>query len=177
MDGGDVRTSVKGNKRCVLVLANAAVHSLETAMLRVTGANFDRDTARGGSQQPPLAPVASSSWKRTLLHTLEGSSNQQLGQDCVCVCARACVGACVRACARGCRGVLHRDVKPANMLIARRSQRIKLGDFGISKILQTTARARTVVGTPYYLAPEMVSGQVHELDAMYPQHSSERSIG
>mmetsp|Transcript_35488 Transcript_35488/g.81218 ORF Transcript_35488/g.81218 Transcript_35488/m.81218 type:complete len:843 (+) Transcript_35488:134-2662(+) len=57
------------------------------------------------------------------------------------------------------RGVLHRDVKPANMLIARRSQRIKLGDFGISKILQTTARARTVVGTPYYLAPEMVSGQ------------------
>mmetsp|Transcript_49121 Transcript_49121/g.116978 ORF Transcript_49121/g.116978 Transcript_49121/m.116978 type:complete len:861 (-) Transcript_49121:153-2735(-) len=57
------------------------------------------------------------------------------------------------------KGVLHRDVKPANMLIARRSQRIKLGDFGISKILQATARARTVVGTPYYLAPEMVSGQ------------------
>lgn len=71
----------------------------------------------------------------------------------------ACVGSALQYVHA--EGVLHRDVKPANVLVARRSQRIKLGDFGISKLLETTGRARSVVGTPYYLAPEIVSGQAY----------------
>lgn len=33
---------------------------------------------------------------------------------------------------------------------------VKVGDFGISKMLNTHSQAQTVVGTPYYLSPEMV---------------------
>ena len=37
---------------------------------------------------------------------------------------------------------------------------VKLGDFGIAKVLSSTmANARTVVGTPYYLSPEIVQSK------------------
>ena len=37
---------------------------------------------------------------------------------------------------------------------------IKIGDFGVSRVLNTTeSLARTIVGTPYYLSPEMIKQQ------------------
>jgi hypothetical protein len=60
-------------------------------------------------------------------------------------------------------GFLHRDVKPANVLLVRRgpSSRIrgKLTDFGISTIIGAAADAEFTTGTVAYLAPEQVLGQ------------------
>jgi len=51
--------------------------------------------------------------------------------------------------------VLHRDLKSQNIFLSA-SGRVKLGDFGISKVLEATdCFARTSIGTPYYLAPEI----------------------
>jgi NIMA (never in mitosis gene a)-related kinase len=53
--------------------------------------------------------------------------------------------------------VLHRDLKSQNIFLSG-SGRIKLGDFGISKVLENTeCFAKTSIGTPYYLAPEICS--------------------
>eukprot|EP00996_Jenningsia_fusiforme_P005014 NODE_590_length_2070_cov_27.005938_g544_i0.p1 GENE.NODE_590_length_2070_cov_27.005938_g544_i0~~NODE_590_length_2070_cov_27.005938_g544_i0.p1 ORF type:complete len:495 (+),score=125.22 NODE_590_length_2070_cov_27.005938_g544_i0:335-1819(+) len=53
------------------------------------------------------------------------------------------------------RHVLHRDLKTENIFLTRDNV-VKLGDFGISTVLQSTvAVANTVCGTPYYFSPEI----------------------
>lgn len=54
------------------------------------------------------------------------------------------------------RKILHRDIKSQNIFMTK-SGITKLGDFGIARVLSsTTEMAATVVGTPYYLSPEIV---------------------
>ncbi|XP_042620406.1 serine/threonine-protein kinase Nek5 [Cyprinus carpio] len=54
------------------------------------------------------------------------------------------------------RKVLHRDIKAQNIFLTQGGQKVKLGDFGIARMLNSTVElARTCVGTPYYLSPEI----------------------
>lgn len=54
------------------------------------------------------------------------------------------------------RKILHRDIKAQNVFLTS-TNRCLLGDFGIAKILSNTRGfTRTMVGTPYYLSPEII---------------------
>ncbi len=63
------------------------------------------------------------------------------------------------------QGIVHRDVKPGNLLLSADGKQIKLLDMGLARLLKGTSKAMhpaltgtgTLLGTPEYIAPEQVS--------------------
>jgi serine/threonine protein kinase len=55
-------------------------------------------------------------------------------------------------------GVLHRDLRPGNMLVSE-SGLLKVTDFGTSRFLEIAAHGTTVIGSPPYMAPEQFYGK------------------
>ena len=58
------------------------------------------------------------------------------------------------------QGVVHRDIKPANVMVDLSADTVKVTDFGIARIADSS-RTRTglVFGTPSFMSPEQMAGR------------------
>src|ERR1700733_4971589 len=56
------------------------------------------------------------------------------------------------------KGVLHRDIKPGNLL--RLSGHAKVADFGLARLQESRLMSATFCGTPVYMSPEMWQGKI-----------------
>ncbi|SPQ19471.1 1150d720-13cd-4682-9ae7-e8e7bf8c12e1 [Thermothielavioides terrestris] len=62
----------------------------------------------------------------------------------------------------GAMTILHRDLKPENVFLGEDNS-VKLGDFGLSKVMQSHDFASTYVGTPFYMSPEICAAEKYTL--------------
>ncbi len=82
-------------------------------------------------------------------------------------CARICAQACASIAQAHAVGIIHRDIKPENIMIIQghdRPDMVKVLDFGLAKLRhsdasQTLTRQGSIIGTPYYMAPEHIRGE------------------
>jgi serine/threonine protein kinase len=58
-------------------------------------------------------------------------------------------------------GIIHGDVKPANIFVTDEGH-IKLGDFGIARFATQLSGTGKLVGTPAYLSPEQIKGEIQD---------------
>lgn len=61
------------------------------------------------------------------------------------------------------KNIIHRDIKTMNIFIKKPEFSVKIGDFGSAKLMGYKCFANTIIGTPYYLSPEICEEKPYTL--------------
>jgi serine/threonine protein kinase len=70
----------------------------------------------------------------------------------VCTCVLRALEYCHK------RSQIHRDIKSDNVLVSKRGE-VKIGDFGSAADISESGKRQTEIGTPYWMAPEVIMGE------------------
>ncbi len=57
--------------------------------------------------------------------------------------------------------LIHRDIKPKNILLTNNRKILKIADFGFAKIIKTPLLKEKICGSPFYMAPEIMNNDVY----------------
>ncbi|MFO0683140.1 MAG: serine/threonine-protein kinase [Sandaracinus sp.] len=101
---------------------------------------------------------------RTLIHEPEHARWAELGPDRLGFFVQAVRRLCDALALAASHGVVHRDVKPENVMIGSFGE-VYLLDWGVATRASTKLPAEDVAGTPAYMAPEMLRPDGGEIDA------------
>ncbi|MGB7326469.1 MAG: serine/threonine-protein kinase, partial [Rubripirellula sp.] len=99
-----------------------------------------------------------------VMHFVDGVSLQRhvdtIGPLPVCDALRIAAQTAAGLAAAHRQGIVHRDVKPANILIGGGGQRVWITDFGLARAVDDASLTRTgfIAGTPHYMSPEQAVG-------------------
>ena len=88
-----------------------------------------------------------------LFDKITAQKNQNFSEHDACTYMRE-LFSCINHCHAS--GIVHRDIKPENIMISNENT-VRLIDFGLSKASKKK-NLSTIAGTPYYMAPEVLSG-------------------
>ena len=101
-----------------------------------------------------------------VMELVDGASLVPATPPDVATCIRVLTEVAAGLAAIHAAGIVHRDLKPANILMSRDGKAIKIADFGVSSFARFATEdshadlteAGAIIGTPTYMAPELVSG-------------------
>ena len=116
---------------------------------------------------PHVVPIyAVSEWRGLPFHVMQfvaGDSLQErieAGPIAIAEVLRIGIETAKGLAAAHARGIVHRDVKPANILLEEGTGRVRITDFGLAQSVDGAGltHAGVIVGTPHYMAPEQATG-------------------
>jgi serine/threonine protein kinase len=153
VDGASLRRVIDAIERDSKLTIESALDGLASAEDVAPIVRFDAPTVTmpspepQGSQLPPTSPTPRTTSTDHIRRCVE------IARDAALALGHAHE-----------RGVVHRDVKPENLLLDR-SGKIRLIDFGVARFFEDVTITSTgqIVGTPTYMSPEQVTGRL-EID-------------